>query len=164
MTTPPTISDGATVTAGRRMLTPVRSRALWTVSGLAVQAAGLGVVAAFLWAKLRHQDLGGHVTAATFRLMWHQEVHTHTGLAVLITGAVIYAAGSVLLARPHVSRPVTLFIAVPVAAVAGMAVLGVLALVVAFVIIALGDLLAPDVGMGGYGGGGRRRRRRRSRS
>src|SRR6516164_3603752 len=141
MTTPPTISDGATVTAGRRMLSPVGSRAMWTVSGLAVQAAGLGGVAAFLWAKLRHQDIGGHVTAATFRLMWHEEVHTRTGVAVLITGAVIYVAGSVLLARPHVSRPATLFIAVPVAAVAGMAVLGVLALVVAFVIIACNDLL-----------------------
>jgi len=29
----------------------VRSRALWTVSGLGVQAAGLGGVTAFLWAK-----------------------------------------------------------------------------------------------------------------
>ena len=162
MTTPPTISEGTAVTAGRRQLSPVRSRTTWTISGLAVQAAGLGGVAAFLWAKLRHQDIGGHVTAATFRLMWHQEVHTHTGLAVLITGAVIYAAGSVLLARPHVSRPVTLFIAVPVAAVAGMAVLGVLALVVAFVIIACNDLLAPDVDMGGYGGGRGKRRKRRS--
>ena len=135
--------------ASRRMLSPVRSRALWTVSGLAVQAAGLGGVTSFLWAKLRRQDIGGHITAATFRLMWHGEIHTRTGVAVLITGAVIYAAGSVLLARPHVSRPVTLFIAVPVAAVAGMMVLGVLALVVAFLFSALGDLLAPDVGPGG---------------
>lgn len=155
-------ADAAT---SRRMLSPVRSRALWTVSGLAVQAAGLGVVTAFLWAKLRHQDIGGHITAATFRLMWHEEVHTRTGMAVLITGAVIYAAGSVLLARPHVSRPVTLFIAVPVAAVAGMVVLGALAMVVAVLIIGLHDLLEPDVDMGGGGGGGRRRRpRRRSRA
>jgi len=150
----------ADAAAGPRMLSPVRSRALWTASGLAVQAAGLGGVTAFLWAKLRHQDLGGHVTAATFRLMWHQEVHTHTGLAVLITGAVIYAAGSVLLARPHVSRPVTLFIAVPVAAVAGMAVLGVLALVVAVLLSALGDQLVPDIDLGGSGGRKRARRRR----
>ena len=151
------LTAGAAV--GRRMLSPVRSRALWTVSGLAVQAAGLGGVTALLWAKLRHQDIGGHITAATFRLMWHGEIHTRTGVAVLITGAVIYAAGSVLLARPHVSRPATLFIAVPVAAVAGMMVLGVLALVVAFLISALGDLDAPDVDLGG--GGGRKRARRR---
>jgi uncharacterized membrane protein len=144
--------------ASRRMLSPVRYRALWTVSGLAVQAAGLGGVTAFLRAKLRHQDIGGHITAATFRLMWHGEIRTHTGLAVLITGAVVYAAGSVLLARPHVSRPVTLFIAVPVAAVAGMVVLGVLALVVAFLVSALGDLAAPDIDLGG-----RRKRARRRR-
>lgn len=132
----------------RRTLSPVRSRGLWTVGGLAVQAVGLGGVTAFLWAKLRHQDIGGHITAATFRLVWHGEVHTRTGLAVLIAGAIIYAAGSILLARPYVSRPVTLFIAVPVAAVAGMAVLGVLALVVALLISALGDLLAPDFDFG----------------
>jgi len=41
-------------------------------------------------------------------------------------------------------------------------VLGVLALVVAFVIIACNDLLAPDVDMGGYGGGRGKRRKRRS--
>jgi uncharacterized membrane protein len=141
------------------MLSPVRSRARWTVSGLAVQAAGLGGVTAFMWAKLRRQDIGGHVTAATFRLMWHGEVHTRTGVAVLVTGAVIYAAGSVLLARPYVSRPVTLFIAVPVAALAGMVVLGALALVVAVLLSAIGNQLVPDVDLGG--GGGRRRARRR---
>ncbi len=144
--------------ASRQMLSPVRSRALWTVSGLAVQAAGLGGVTAFLWAKLRHQDIGGHITAAAFRLVWHGEIHTRTGVAVLITGAVVYAAGSVLLARPHVSRPVTLFVAVPVAAFAGVAVLGVLALVVAFLVSALGDVAAPDVDLGRPRKKARRRR------
>ena len=143
----PSVTSGAA--ASRRMLSPVRSRALWTASGLTVQAAGLGGVTAFLWAKLRHQDIGGHITAATFRLMWHGEIHTRTGAAVLVTGAVIDAAGSILLARPHVSRPAMLLIAVPVAAVAGMVVLGVLALVVALLFSALGDLLAPDVDPGG---------------
>lgn len=76
---------------------------------------------------------------------------------MLITGPVIYAAGSVLLARPHVSRPVTLFIAVPVAAVAGMAVLGALTLVVAFLISALNGPL--DANIGGSGGGHGRTRR-----
>jgi hypothetical protein len=116
-------------------------------------------VTAFLWAKLRHQDLGGHITGATVRLMWHGEIHTRTGVAVLITGPVIYAAGSVLLARPHVSRPLTLFIAVRSRPWLGWLVLGVLALVVAVLISALGDLLAPDVGL--RGGGGRKRARRR---
>jgi hypothetical protein len=67
------------------------------------------------------QDIGGHITAATFRLMWHgKSAHAAGGCPVI--GAVIYAVGSVLLARPYVSRPATLSIAVPVAAVAGMAV------------------------------------------
>ena len=156
------MQDDVTVgaAAGRWVLRPVRSRALWTAGGLAMQIAGLGGVTAFLWARLRHQDIGGHITAATFRLLWHGEIHTRTGVAVLAAGAVIYVAGSVLLARPHVSRPVTLFIAVPVAAVAGMAVLGVLALVVAFMFSALGDLLAPDAGLSSTGSGRKRARKR----
>lgn len=157
----PSVTAGAPVSRG--MLSPVRSRALWTAGGLAVQAAGLGGVTAFLWARLRHQDAGGHLTAATFRLMWHAEARTPAGVAVLVTGAVIYAAGSVLLARPRVSRPATLFIAVPVAAVAGMAVLGVLALVVAFLFSALGDQSFPGTGPGGGGGGRRRKKARRRR-
>jgi hypothetical protein len=43
---------------------------------------------------------------------------------------------------------VTLFIAVPAAAIAGMVVLGVLALVVALLISSLGDLLTPDFDFG----------------
>jgi hypothetical protein len=118
-------------------------------------------VTAFLWAKLCRQDIGGHITAAMFWLMWHGEVHTRTGVAVLVIGAVIYAVGSVLLARPHVPRSVTLFIAVPVAAVAGMAVLGALALVVGVLFGALGDRLASGVYPGGGRGGRKRARRRR---
>jgi hypothetical protein len=89
-----------------------------------------------------------------------RETRTPAGVAVLVAGAVIYAAGSVLLARPHVSRPATLFMAVPVAAVAGMAVLGVLALVVALLFSALGDQPAPDIGLSG---GGRRTKAKRRR-
>jgi hypothetical protein len=116
---------------------PVRSRALWVSGGLILQAVGVGGVAAYVLFKVRHQNIGGHVTAATIRLAWHGEVHTQRGLAVLAAGAVIYAAGSVLMARPYVSRPVTLFVAVPVAAVAGMLVLGVLAFIAALLIAAL---------------------------
>jgi hypothetical protein len=142
------------------MLGPVRSRALWTVSGLALQAAGLGVVTAFLWARLRHQGTGGHITAATFRLLWHGEIHTRSGVAVMVAGAVIYVAGSILLARPHVARPVTLFLAVPVAAMAGMAVLGLLVLVVALLFSALGDSPLPDIDLSGSGRRKAKRRRR----
>jgi hypothetical protein len=109
------------------------------IAGLTLQTLGVAGVAAFAWIRLRHQGIGGHLTAATIRLAWHSDVHTRAGLAVLAAGAVIYAAGSILTARPYVSRPATLFIAVPAAAVAGMLALGVLALVVALVLTALAN-------------------------
>lgn len=60
----------------------------------------------------------------------------------------IYAAGSVVTARPYLSRPWTLFVAVPIAAVAGLLVLGVLALVLTALLAALenGDFGA-DIGV-----------------
>jgi hypothetical protein len=117
-------------------------------------------VTAYLWLKVRHQNIGGHITAAAIRLAWHGEVHTRPGLAVLAAGTVIYAVGSVLMTRPYVSRPATLFIAVPIAAVAGMLVLGVLAIIAALLIAALenGDFFGFDLG-----GLGRREKRPRQR-
>lgn len=110
---------------------------------MTLQAVGAGGVAAYLWHEVRHQDAGGHITAATIRLAWHSELHTGPGLAVIAAGTVIYAVGSVLMARPYVSRPATLFVAVPLAAVVGMLVLGVLAIVVALLsaAVANGDSL-----------------------
>lgn len=128
---------------GRRVLGPLRHHAPWVASGLLLQAAGAGGTAAYLWLKIRHQGIGGHLTAATIQLAWHGEIHTRQGLAVLAAGAIIYAAGSIMVARPYVTRPVTLFVAVPAAAIAGMLVLGVLALLVTLLIAALangGDL------------------------
>jgi len=140
------------------MLGPLRSRASWVASGLILQAVGAGGVAAYVWLKVRHQNIGGHVTAATIRLAWHGEVHTRQGLAVLAAGALIYAVGSVLMARPYVARPMTLFVAVPVAAVAGMLVLGVLAFIaVLLIVLADGGL---DFGLD-FGGDRRRAKRPR---
>lgn len=138
-----------------------RSRASWVATGLSLQAVGAGGVAAYVWVKVRHQNIGGHLTAATIQLAWHSQVHTLQGLAVLAAGALLYAAGSVLMARPYATRPVTLFVAVPAAAVAGMLVLGVLALIAALLVAAFlnGDSgldLVPD-----FGGDYRTKRRRR---
>jgi hypothetical protein len=140
----------------------LRSRAFWLTSGLILQAVGAGGVAAYVWLKIRHQNVSGHVTATTIRLAWHGEVHTRQGLAVLAAGAVIYAVGSVLMARPYVSRPILLFVAIPVAAVAGLLVLGVLAFIVALLIAGLenGDLDLPGLD---FGGGRRRTKRPRPR-
>ncbi|HEX9516885.1 MAG TPA: hypothetical protein VF940_11995 [Streptosporangiaceae bacterium] len=145
---------------GRRMPGPRRPPAPWIAGGLILQAVGAAGVAAYVWFQVRHQNIGGHVTAATIRLAWHGEVHTRAGLAVLAGGALICAAGSVLMARPYVTRPVTLFVAVPVAGVAGLLVLGVLAFLVALLIAALesGDFDFPGLD---FGGGRRSTKRRR---
>jgi len=118
------------------------------IAGLTLQTLSVAGVAAFAWTRLRRQGIGGHLTAATIRLAWHSDVHTRAGLVVLAAGAVIYAVGSILTARPYVSRPATLFIAVPAAAVAGMLALGALALIVALVLTALAnDVEVPlDIG------------------
>ena len=63
------------------------------------------------------------------------------------------------MARPYLTRPVALFVAVPVAAVAGLLVLGVLALAVAVLIAALDSNF--DVGLDFGDGRGRPKRPRR---
>lgn len=141
-----------------RLLAPLRSRWPWVIWGLIIQALGLGSVAVVMWHNIRDQSLGGHVTAEMVAFAWHSELHNRTALLVLIVGGVIYAIGTVVMARPYVSRPTTLLVAVPIAAVVGMLVLGVLALVIA----ALIGAFANNTG-GGIGGGGSRRDRRKDR-
>jgi hypothetical protein len=60
-------------------------------------------------------------------------------------GVVIFVAGSVVLIRPLVTRRSTLFLAVPAAATAGLAVFGVIALVFAALIA-----LAEGIGVGDW--------------
>jgi len=128
-----------------------------------VQTAGVAGVAAYAWLKLRHQGIGGHITAATIRLAWHADVHTRTGVGVIAAGAAIYAVGSVLMARPYVSRPVMLFVAVPVAAVIGMLALGALVLIVALALAALANDFDLPWDLGRWGDGGRGKAGRRNR-
>ena len=59
----------------------------WVIAGLTLQTLSVAGVAAFAWTRLRHQGIGGHLTAATIRLAWHSGVHTRAGLAVLAAGA-----------------------------------------------------------------------------
>jgi hypothetical protein len=120
----------------------------WVAWGLIVQALGVGSVAVVMWHNIHDQSLGGHITAEMIRFAWHSQLHNRAGLIVLTAGAVVYAAGSVVMARPYASHPAILFLAVPVAAVAGMLLLGVLALVIA----ALCNALANSGGRS-YGGG-----------
>ena len=147
-------------TEGRQLTGPLRSRASWVTSGLLLQVSGAGGAAAYGWLTVRHQGIGGHLTAATVQLAWHSELHTRQGLAVLAAGALLYAAGSIFLARPYVTRPLALFVAVPVAAIAGMLVLGALAIILALLAAwADGNLDLPDPGF--WPGRSRRRRPRK---
>lgn len=151
------------VTKAPASVRTLRSPERWVVSGLTLQTVGVAGSAAYAWLKLRHEGIGGHLTAATIRLAWHADVHTPVGLAVLTAGTVIYAAGSILMARPYLSRPAMLFVAVPIAAVVGLLALGALALVVAVALAALANGDIPlDFGTGRDGGDGSSRRRRRT--
>ena len=138
---------------GRPLLGPLRSAYPWVIWGFIVQAAGVGSVAVVVWRNVRSQSLGSYVTAQTIKFAWHSQLHTTAGLIVLIAGALVYATGSVVMARPYVTRPVMLFVAVPIAAVAGMLLLGVLVLVIAALVGSLESFDLPDFG-------GRKRRRR----
>lgn len=114
---------------GHLLLTPPQSRVPWVVCGAILQVLGLGSVAVVMWKNIRQQGIGGHITAEMVKFAWHSELHTRSGLIVLIAGSVVYGAGSVVMARPYISSPAALFIAVPVAAVAGMLILGVLVVI-----------------------------------
>lgn len=148
--------DGIT---SRRLLGPVRSPVPWVAWGLIVQVLAVGTVAAAMWQSIRRRSLGGHITAEMIKFAWRGELHTRLGLIVLVAASVTYAAGSVIMARPFISRPLALFVAVPIAAVAGLLVFGVLVLVLALLFAALENADLPDFDLPG-----RRRRQRPRRS
>jgi hypothetical protein len=130
---------------GRRLaLQPVGSPERWVIWGLILQVLSMGSVAVVMWRNIRNQGIGRHITAEMIKLAWHGELHTRSGLIVLITGSVVYAVGSVLMARPYLSSRVGLFVAIPIAALVGILVLGVLVLVIAFLFLLLEDMLAGD--------------------
>jgi hypothetical protein len=116
---------------GRQSLPSVARPNKWLVVGWVLQAIGVVVPAAYVVTQAHHESIGGHLTAATVLLAWHGAAHTAVGLTLLISGAVVFAAGSITMARPFVRRPVVLLVAVPIAAIVGMFVLGLIALVVA---------------------------------
>jgi hypothetical protein len=132
----------------KTLLKPPESRTAWVAWGFAAQVLGAGSVAVVLWRNIRGQGLSARITAELIRVAWRSELHTRAGLIVLIAGAVAYAAGSILMARPYISSPVTLFVAVPAAAVVGMLALGVLALLLALVLVTLANGDFPEFDLG----------------
>ncbi|MEE4540473.1 hypothetical protein V2S66_00635 [Streptomyces sp. V4-01] len=141
-------------TRGRGRLGPVAHRGRWIAGGLGLQLGGIGGPLAYVAAKAKHEDITGLISLATVRLAWHESLHARAGIAVLAAGAVVFALGSVLLARPFAERRLTLLVAVPVAAVCGAFVLGVAALLVALLIL-LSDY-GGDIPSGGGGSSGKK--------
>jgi hypothetical protein len=131
-------------------LRPVRRKWPWIVGGLALQLVGIGAPVVYVLDKAKHKNVGGSLTRATVRFAWHEAIHSHAGLALLIARAVGFAIGAVLLARPFAKSWLTLLVAVPIAAVAGLLVLGAAALVVGLAVAGLEGLFD------GWGGGGSR--------
>ena len=130
----------------RRSLAPVRSEGAWVAWGLALQITGVGIPVATAISRAHREGLGGSLTHYTVALIGRQMLHSNADVALVVLGVVLFAAGAVALARPFVGDRRTLLLAVPLAAVIGLTVLGVLALLVSVVVAAAdGDTGAGDV-------------------
>lgn len=153
----------ARIPAGGRELRPVASRGRWLAWGLALQVVGVGIPVTAALRRAHESGVVGGVTHYTVRLVWHEMLRSGADVALIVLGVVLFAAGAVVLARPFVRRRLTLLVAVPLAAVVGLAVLGVLALVCAAVFAAAeapGDSGLSDALSGlSWPGSGRRRRK-----
>jgi hypothetical protein len=130
-----------------------------------LQVVGVGIPLTAALSRSNKDGVGGTLTHYTIRVVWHEVLRSRADIALIVLGVALFAAGGTLLARPFVSRPVMLFVAAPVAAIVGFALLGVIALVCAAV-IAVADS-SGDVGWGDTigniswpGDGGRRNRRK----
>lgn len=154
--------DGADAGGGRRELTPVAHRARWIAWGLALQTVGVGIPVTVALRRANTDGLTGSITHYTVRLVWHEMLRSRADVALVILGVVLFAAGAIVLARPFVARRATLFIAVPVAATAGIAVLGVIALVCAAVLAIVESPDGPSDVLNNlsWPGGGRPKRRK----
>ena len=152
-------AQGEAGAAMRGGLRPVRRRGGWIAGGLGCQLVGVGGPIGYVVGKAKHESIGGLLTTATVKLAWHESLHARAGIAVLVAGAVAFALGSVLLARPFAQRKVTLLVAVPLAAACGAVVLGVAALVIALVVLLAegGGDLSNLTGNGGSGSAKRKR-------
>ncbi len=157
--------DGATASPGRGELKPVGNRAAWITWGLALQAIGVGIPVTVALRRANRDGALASITHYTVRLVWHEMLRSHADVALVVLGVLMFAVGAIVLARPFARRRVTLLVAVPLTAIAGLAVLGVVALVCAALIA-----LAESSGDGGLQGlldnlsawspGGRRKRRK----
>lgn len=143
----------------RRELPPVRSRGRWIAWGLALQVIGVGIPVVVAIRRAHEDGVVGSLTHYTIRLVWHEMLRSGADVALIVLGVAVFVAGAVVLARPLVRHVSTLLIAVPLAAVAGLAIFGVLAVVFAAIIATAGDG-SPDLLANLWPGDWPRRRRR----
>ncbi len=148
----------------RRELGPIHARGRWVAWGLVLQVIGVGIPVAAAVRRAHEAGVGGALTHYTVRLVWHEMLRSGADVALIVLGVALFVAGAVVLARPFVRRVSTLLVAVPLAAVAGLVVFGVVALLVALVVAATAS--AGDAEVGGAladflpdGWPGRRRRK-----
>jgi hypothetical protein len=118
----------------RHQLQPVHARGRWIGWGLALQVIGVGIPVVTALRRAHEAGVGGALTHYTVRLVWHEMLRSGVDVSLIILGVVLFVAGAVVLARPFVRRVSTLVVAVPLAAVLGLAVFGLVALVVGLVV------------------------------
>ncbi len=143
-------------------LQPVEHRATWVAWGLALQAIGVGIPVTVALRHANHDGVLGSVTHYTIRLVLHEMLRSHAYVALILLGVAVYVAGAVIMARPFCSRKSRLLTAVPVVAIVGLAVLGVLAVVCAAIIALAQDSSGVEAVLNGIswpGTDGRKRRK-----
>jgi hypothetical protein len=130
----------------RHELGPVPARGRWVAWGLVLQVIGVGIPVATAVRRAHEAGVGGALTHYTVRLVWHEMLRSGADVALIVLGVALFVAGAVVLARPFVGRVSTLLVAVPLAAVAGLIVFGVVALLVALAVAATASAGDADVG------------------
>lgn len=143
----------------RGELAPVRRRGLWIAWGLALQVIGVAIPVAAAVERANHDSALGAVTHYTVRLVLHEMFRRRADVALVVLGVLVFVGGSVVLARPFVGRRLTLLVAVPAAAVVGIVLLGLIAVVIA-ALVALAAQGSGDVPAIDWPFGDRRNRRR----
>jgi hypothetical protein len=133
------VIEGAAPGGRSTELAPVERRAVWLTWGLALQTIGVGIPVTTALREANREGLLGSVTHYTVRLVWHEMVRNRADVALMVLGVVLFVVGGVVTARPFIRRRSTLFVAVPLAATLGVAVLPVLALVLAAVLALAGS-------------------------
>lgn len=130
--------------------------------GLALQTIGVGIPVTVALRRAHRDGVLASATHFTVRLVWHEMLRSHADVALMLLGVLVFVVGAVVMARPFVRRRAALLVAVPAAAAAGLALLGVLVLICAAVIAVINgsadaEQLFSNIS---WPGGGRRNRRR----